>query len=166
MDEDTLSQFVAITSAQPERASQYLRLTEGNLEQAIQLYFESDGVDMGASLPSQPHQSSAAAGSSSNTAINIDDDDDDDDLDTQARRDEEMARRMQQEMYGGQGGAGGGGNGEEDIRAPDARRMDTLVGGGPAGLGDDEDGFNAAVFEQLNRRQRRTMQRMRPAPLV
>lgn len=45
MDE-AVAQFTGITGASPHRAEQYLRLTDGNLEQAVQLYFDSDGVDL------------------------------------------------------------------------------------------------------------------------
>lgn len=45
MDEAVI-QFTGITGATPQRAEQYLRLTDGNLEQAVQLYFDSDGVDL------------------------------------------------------------------------------------------------------------------------
>ncbi|TKA49308.1 hypothetical protein B0A49_13080 [Cryomyces minteri] len=59
MDDDLISQFSAITSADVSRAQQYLTLTEGNLEQAIQLYFDSDGMDMGASVPQAPQTSAS-----------------------------------------------------------------------------------------------------------
>ncbi|KAK5013189.1 UBX domain protein Ubx2, partial [Cryomyces antarcticus] len=59
MDDDLISQFTAITSADVSRAQQYLILTEGNLEQAIQLYFDSDGMDMGAPVPQAPQTSAS-----------------------------------------------------------------------------------------------------------
>lgn len=46
MDNDTLSKFTAITSTTNESAQQYLNLTDGNLEQALELYFASDGADL------------------------------------------------------------------------------------------------------------------------
>jgi UBX domain-containing protein 7 len=66
MEEETLSQFVGITGSQPERAEQYLRITDYQLEQAIQLFFDQGGVDLeGPSrnttttqappVPSRPH---------------------------------------------------------------------------------------------------------------
>ena len=64
MDED-VAQFTGITGASPHRAEQYLRLTDGNLEQAVQLYFDSDGVDLEGQDPptgptaSQPTMASA-----------------------------------------------------------------------------------------------------------
>ncbi|KAI9832369.1 MAG: hypothetical protein M1819_004357 [Sarea resinae] len=44
--DDLVAQFTSITDAPPQRAAQYLRLTDGNLEQAMQLYFDSDGMDL------------------------------------------------------------------------------------------------------------------------
>ncbi|KAI9818156.1 MAG: hypothetical protein M1827_000781 [Pycnora praestabilis] len=44
--DDIIAQFTDITSASPERAAQYLRLTDGDLAQAMQLFFDSDGVDL------------------------------------------------------------------------------------------------------------------------
>ena len=41
-----VAQFTSITGASPERALQYLHLTDGNLEQAMQLFFDSDGIDL------------------------------------------------------------------------------------------------------------------------
>jgi hypothetical protein len=168
MDE-LITQFVGITSANPERAQQYLTLTDNNLEQAIQLFFDSDGADMGASLPqpSAPQPSSDASRSNyTNNAdgtVTIDSDnemDDDVEVTASARQpppsayedDEAMARRLQEEAYG----AGGGGAGMNDVRAPMARTTETLVGPesrwGPAN--DDED-MRAAIAEQMMNRQRR-----------
>ena len=47
--DDLVAQFTAVTSADPERAAQYLRLTEGNLEQAIQLFYDSPALDLNTS---------------------------------------------------------------------------------------------------------------------
>ena len=46
MDDDSIDQFVAITGTSPERAQQYLRLSDDNIEQAIELFYASDGVDL------------------------------------------------------------------------------------------------------------------------
>ncbi|KAI9778176.1 MAG: hypothetical protein M1835_004995 [Candelina submexicana] len=57
MDE-AVAQFTSITGASPQRAVQYLRLTDSNLEQAVQLFFDSDGVDLeGQDPPSEPTMS-------------------------------------------------------------------------------------------------------------
>ncbi|KAI9808255.1 MAG: hypothetical protein M1825_004712 [Sarcosagium campestre] len=46
MDDDTIAQFTTITNSSPAIATQYLQLSDGNLEQAMQLFFESGGIDM------------------------------------------------------------------------------------------------------------------------
>lgn len=160
MDEENVANFCGITSCSPEQAAQYLRLTDGNLEQAIQLFFDSPGL---ADAPAAPSQPSAAASSAQNP-INIDSDDDmhfdpapqGNAPSTRAQPgvedDEAMARRLQEEMYGGGGGAAGGA-GNDEIRAPIERRVETLVGPGSNwGPADDEEDLDAMVQEQLARR--------------
>ena len=172
MDE-LIANFTAITSADPTRAQQYLSLTDGNLEQAIQLYFDSDGADMGAT-PAAAAAQAPTTGSASRTGytegpgglVTIDDDDDDNQVDSSVRHgqayedDEAIARRMQEDMYSQ-------GEQEQEVRAPMARTTETLVGpeadyyagggggGGGGGVGGDEDDMNAAVMEQMMNRQRR-----------
>ena len=157
--DDVLAQFTSITSADPERASQYLRVTDNNLEQAIQLYFESDGVDMGGSLnppaASAVPVSTAAAAEPHPPPINLDSDDEEvgerppHGLDN----DEAMARRLQDEMYGSSGP-----NREtmdqEDVRAPMGRTTETLLGPG-ADWREDPDEMRAAIAEQMVARQQR-----------
>jgi hypothetical protein len=158
MDDENVLNFCGITSCDPDRAAQYLRLTDGNLEQAIQLFFDSPGL---ADAPSAPPQPSAAASSAQNP-INVDSDDDMDfdpapqgtTPSTRAQPgvedDEAMARRLQEEMYGG---GGPGGAGADEVRAPIERRMETLVGPGSNwGPAEDEEDLDAMVQEQLARR--------------
>lgn len=173
--DDLIAQFTAITSADPSRAQQYLALTENNLEQAIQLYFDSDGADMGATLPqpaapAAPSQLSAGGGpgyrENADGVVTIDSDDDEMEDDfggapipgsaaapaqsTGAYEDDEaMARRLQEEAYGA-GGAGG----VDEVRAPMARTTETLVGP-DANWGSDEADMRAAISEQMMARQRR-----------
>lgn len=155
MDDENISNFVAITSCDPAKAAQYLSLTEGNLEQAIQLFFDSPNLDFG-SPPQQQQPQSSNAGN----PIHIDSDDDMSDYDQPSRPlpntedDEAMARRLQEEMYGA-GGAGGAA--QDEVRAPMERRTETLVGPGANwGPGDDEDDIQAMVQEQLARRRNPT----------
>ncbi|KAI5243870.1 hypothetical protein E4T43_04035 [Aureobasidium subglaciale] len=148
MDDELIANFTAITSATPERARQYLTLTDNNLEQAIQLFFDSDGADMGAAMPQQSAQPAAQPASrryneDDNGVVTIDSDDD-----AAYEDDEAMARRLQQEAYGTA-------SGEEDVRAPMARTTETLVGPGSRWTGDDEDDVDAMVQEQMLARQRR-----------
>ena len=156
----------------PERAQQYLSLTDGNLEHAIQLYFDSGGVDMGAAAPSQPAQPPTRPNQgyreNADGTVTIDSDDDmADDVTRPAHAqsaaasgfedDEAMARRLQDEAYGAGGAA------QEDIRAPMARRTEALIGP-DAQWGGGEDDMGAAVAEQMMARQRR--RRSRPVRAV
>ncbi|KAF2832120.1 hypothetical protein CC86DRAFT_280050 [Ophiobolus disseminans] len=161
MEDENIVNFVSITSCDPDKAAQYLRLTEGNFEQAIQLYFDSPNLDLGGA-PAAPAPAQNAA-ASARDPITIDSDEDMSDFDPAAHTsnpparpppaledDEAMARRLQEEMYGG-----GGPPGEEEVRAPMQRTTETLIGPGsnwgPADA-DDNDDLDAAVQEQLARR--------------
>lgn len=170
MDEQ-IGTFCAFTSATPEQAQRYLALTEGNVEQAVELFFSNP--DLGASAaPSAPAQPA-----SRDEPITIDDDDEiggsDDEVqetgsrpapaaqpDHSVESDEAMARRLQEEMYGAGGGSGGRGAGgmgvdEEGYRAPIDRRTETLVGPGSHDWRSDPGEMNAAIAHQLmNRHQR------------
>ncbi|KAF2854580.1 UBX domain-containing protein 7 [Plenodomus tracheiphilus IPT5] len=163
MDDGNVADFISITSCDPDKAAQYLRLTDGNLEQAIQLYFDSPNLDFGpaAAAPAPPAASNAA--SSAHNPIHVDSDDDMADFHPAAHAstpptrpapstedDEAMARRLQEEMYGGGGRAAAD---PDEVRAPMQRTTETLVGPdanwGPADADDDVD---AMVQEQLARR--------------
>jgi hypothetical protein len=158
MDEESIVNFCSITSCDPAKATQYLQLTDGNFEQAIQLFFDAPGLDFTPGAPSQP----PAAASSAQNPIDVDSDDDMDfgpapqgaTPPTQAQPgvedDEAMARRLQEEMYGG---GGPGGAGADEVRAPMQRTTETLVGPGANwGPADDEEDIDAMVQEQLARR--------------
>lgn len=61
-DDDLVAQFVGITEAPADRAQQYLRISDGNIEQAVELYFSTGGVDLegpSSSTPAQASQPSA-----------------------------------------------------------------------------------------------------------
>lgn len=149
MDEEAVLNFVSITGANPQKAAQYLRLADNNLEQAIELFFESPNLDVG----DGPASSTTPAATNANNPITVDSDEEMSDFDvgaaTQAHRsdmedDEAMARRLQEEMYGQ----------PEQVRAPMARTTETLVGPNSNwGPGDDDaDEVEARVQEQLARR--------------
>lgn len=164
MDEQ-ISTFCAFTSGTPDQAQRFLTLTDGNVEQAVELFFSSP--DLGSSTGNAP---SAPTQSNRDAPITIDDDEvedfDDDVQETGSRPtrtgpsvedDEAMARRMQEEMYGGGGssrGAGAGGFDEEGVRAPMARTTETLVGPGSSDWRQDPGEMNAAIAQQLYERQR------------
>ncbi|KAL8784517.1 MAG: hypothetical protein Q9213_003921 [Squamulea squamosa] len=46
MDDETLAQFTSITGTKPETARQYLGFTDGDVQQAIELFFANDGADL------------------------------------------------------------------------------------------------------------------------
>ncbi|KAI6794940.1 hypothetical protein KC327_g17321, partial [Hortaea werneckii] len=154
---EQIATFTAFTSATPQQAQQYLSLTDGNVEQAVELFFNSP--DLGNQPPAQP---APAAGR--DDPITIDDDEDDVQMTGSSapqgasfEDDEAMARRLQEEMYGSGGGGGaGGGMGDVDpetgVRAPMARTTETLVGPGSGDWRDDPEEMNAAIFEQMQRR--------------
>lgn len=131
-------QMVSITDTTPERAQQYLQVTDGDVNQAVSLFFESGGADLGGSrsTPAQPSARVTGSGEAADP-ISLDDDNISDDNDpsitgyrrpttrtADAEDDEAMARRLQDEMYGVAG------DDENNIRAPIARQTETLVGPG------------------------------------
>lgn len=160
MDDENILNFVNITSCDPDKAAQYLRLTEGNFEQAIQLYFDSPNLDLGgaSAAAAAPAQN---APSSARNPIAVDSDDDLMDFETPVdastppsrpppaiEDDEAMARRLQEEMYGA-----GGPMGEQEVRAPMQRTTETLIGPGSNwGAADEDEDVDAMVQEQLARR--------------
>jgi len=132
MDE-AIAQMVAFTDTTPDRAAQYLQVTDGDVEQAVSLFFESGGVDLGGPTTTATQPSALAGSGDASNPINLDDDnlDNHGPVATTSRSvapaavddDEAMARRLQEEMYG----AGGE---EHTVRAPLARQTETLVGPG------------------------------------
>ncbi|OJJ42942.1 hypothetical protein ASPZODRAFT_124545 [Penicilliopsis zonata CBS 506.65] len=167
MDGDVVAQFSEITGSSPELAIQYLQLTEFNIEQAMQLYFENGG----APLAEEPSVSTSGPQHSAHTAtgyegrsgvVNLDSEDDlaiDETRSTPPQNqathtssgahtfedDAAMARRLQEELYAGQDNTDG-------VRAPMARTTETLVG--PGADFDDGD-MHASLLGQLRTRQSR-----------
>jgi hypothetical protein len=145
IDEALVTQFSAITDAPKRKAETYLRVSDMNLEQAIQLYFETGGVDMdippSSSTPTAPPLPARPVTGAGDELIEIDDDVDDDMREalvasgggssdptnggtaagSAAYDDEALARQLQQEFYEGGSGESNG------VRAPMARTVETLV---------------------------------------
>jgi hypothetical protein len=144
-------QFTDITGANEARARQYLTVSDGDVEQAIQLYFESGGIDMGGAVEAQPSATTRAGSGRPEDPISLDDDDDED-MDMvnghSVEDDEAMAKRLQEEMYGAQGAGGP----EEDVRAPMARTTQTLLGPDASDFRNDDAELDRAVQEQMARR--------------
>lgn len=158
MDGDVLAQFTEITGSSPELATQYLQLTDFNIEQAMQLYFENGGAPLTEDpLPPSSGQPTTHGGHGVSTAHDSDDEVTIDETRSTPRNqppqglaaddDEAMARRLQEEMYSTR---------EEDtsdgVRAPMARTTETLVG--PEPEFDDGD-MHANILDQLRARQTR-----------
>ena len=173
---DAINQFIAITDVSPDKARQYLNISDNNIERAVELFFETGGVDLieatqpqtSTSTTNEPPPVSppqARPGRSGDDIIDLDSDEELNDL-TEGQgsasagaanafvpptheSDEAMARRLQEEMYGQ---AGVGDVDADGYRAPIARTTETLVGPDPYDL-NDEDEMRAAVLEQLQRRE-------------
>lgn len=172
MENDVVAQFTEITSSSPELATQYLQLTDFNIEQAMQLYFENGGAPLTDDPVPSTSGSRQAGYEDESGVVHVDSDDDVTvDESRSAHRsqpaqgsnledeDEAMARRLQEELYSGGGGGGGGsgGSGErgdnsDGVRAPMARTTETLVG--PEDDFDDGD-MHASILSQLRARQQR-----------
>lgn len=167
--EDKVAQFVEITSSSPELARQYLQLTEFNIEQAMQLYFENGGVALAEeTLPSTGSsrmgpRARASVYEDESGVVHIDSDDETEMTPSSARLtrppppppqqqqqsaledDAAYARRLQEEMYSAMG------NGDQ-VRAPMARTTETLVGPEAHFDGDD---MHASILGQLRAHQSR-----------
>lgn len=102
MEDETIGQFCAVTSAEPSVAERYLAFTAGDLDTAVTLFFESGGqMGQDASVSTLADDRLSAAASSSGSVTNAEDD-------------EAMARRLAQE-WGGQ-----------EVRAPIAPTRQVL----------------------------------------
>ncbi|KAI9731288.1 MAG: hypothetical protein M1818_007913 [Claussenomyces sp. TS43310] len=180
MDDEALSGFVAITGASPEVARHFLHMTDGSMEQAIQLFFDSPDLSttMSAETPSappaqasRPHRQAAQMGRTDSAGVvHLDSDDDDDmtdnDYEGNAARNAQKEESNTASNVGGYsddeamarrmqeelyaGGDMSGGFDAEGVRAPIARTTETLVG--PNADWGPED-MHDAVLQQLRLRQ-------------
>lgn len=174
MDE-AIEGFTGITGASADVARRYLGLTDENVEQAIQLFFDSP--DLATHEPAAPPEPTSsrpeipnaerpaprqrAPRNDSDDEMDLDHDEEeeeDEDISTAAavgraadyEDDEAMARRMQEELYAG--GDASGGYDADGVRAPIGRRTETLADT----FGDDgPDDMHAAVLQQMQMRDRR-----------
>lgn len=159
MDEEDVSQFMAIAGCSQEVARHFLRITDGDAQQAIQLYFDSPDLAAAAaapesqSLPPQrpstsraPNAASAMGREDSNGVINLDSDDDvdmaeDDGWSSQPHN----SGTQSNDRFGVVGddealarrlqeeiysqGGASHTSGSDHVRAPIARTTETLIGG-------------------------------------
>lgn len=174
MANSQIEELKAIINCSDDAAATLLQIANGDLMQAMNLYF--DNPDIVNSVRAAPaSRSNQARGTSSGNAIQIDSDDEGDDVqvldsdddmsfgnedaaavarNAQEEEDAAMAKRLQEELYGGGGAGGQGASGGDDVRAPIARTTETLMA--PSyGYGEDDMDNAAAVMEQLRRRQHR-----------
>ncbi|KAI4198537.1 MAG: hypothetical protein LQ346_002740 [Caloplaca aetnensis] len=61
MEDGALAQFASITGTKPEKAQQYLSFTDGDVQQAIELFFANEGADLDVPATSNPPTSSSNA---------------------------------------------------------------------------------------------------------
>ncbi|KAG0376210.1 hypothetical protein BGX24_008128 [Mortierella sp. AD032] len=128
VNSEDIVQFCAITSADPEVASNYLTVCDGSLDRAITLYMESGGIDLSGTTPtsSSSNNNNISRGerrsrSSSNDGSG--------DFGGGFDQDEELARSLQEEDS----------RAAQSIRAPIAPRHEML-------LGDDFGGHSSSMF--------------------
>ncbi|KAH6675289.1 UBX domain-containing protein [Plectosphaerella plurivora] len=135
MDED-ISNFAAITNADPQVARGFLEMSGGNLEAAIQLYFEnpdiqnSFGAAGAASVPPALPRANTrpGTGSGADRPIEIDSDDDDNIMTIDDDEDDFVERQ------GSANAAQVARNAQEEEDAAMAKRLqEELYGGGGAG---------------------------------
>lgn len=160
--EELVPEFTAITDTTEEQAIQYLTITDNDLAQAIQLFYDHPNLvgTTNNNPPPPPHPQPQARSRPSrhrpyddDEVITIDDDSDDElgDAEMSESRqpdtvdDEEIARRMQEEYYSNSGVDA------EGVRAPIERTTETLVGPGPDYGGED---FPPVVQQQMLERAR------------
>jgi hypothetical protein len=159
-DEDNIVAFTGFTGASTTVARHYLRLTDNDAQQAIQLFFDSP--ELASAIPPEPSGGSASTSQrrrgnigreDESGVVHIDSDSDHEDMDVDNHLNNEtnvvdrsameeddaaMARRLQEEMYAG--GDMGAGVDADGVRAPMERRTETLVGpGADWGSGDIHD---------------------------
>ena len=158
MADADISSFVDITGTSASVARGFLEMTNGDMQQAIQLFFENPDLQHSISSATRPEATSSrqqrGVREDDQGVIHIDSDDDSDSGDVQevarnAQEEEDaaMAKRLQEDMYSGDPG------GAEGVRSPIRGTTETLVAPSSAwggGLGDDD--IHSEVMEQIQRR--------------
>lgn len=145
--EGQIAQFMSITDCTQQKAESYLKVSDYDLEQALQLFFDTGGADMEASTPApfvtSPFPTRPPFGTDpiDDDATDIEDEDMREAMRASEQNpparpagrgvgsfedDEAMARRLQEELYGTASGEASGGV-ENGVRAPIAKTMETLV---------------------------------------
>lgn len=145
MDDKAANMFAMVTGASEDIARRYLAFTDQNVEQAVELFFNSPDLASSAgdaqarpppipssTRPSDPAKQHGAGDGDSDDDMDYEPSGEDEqlnrDIAAATEDDEAMARRLQNEMY--EGGVPGGGPQEDEVRAPMQRTTETLMGGG------------------------------------
>jgi hypothetical protein len=189
MADSAVAQFTEITGASPETATQYLQLTDYNLQTAMQLYFENGGAEL--QLPnteapaapptsSPPHGINRSAGyEDEHGVVHIDSDADTSGDDNPVSSKINLPRSTSSGHGVSAANAGSTydddlamarrlqeelyASGDTGVRAPMRRTTETLVG--PDMGFDDPEDINANVMRQMHaRRQARSSERISFAP--
>jgi len=152
MDE-LIAQFTAITDAPPRKAETYLKVSDGDLQQAIQLYFDTGGADMesgpstqSAPPPPPPPPVLSSRHTLDDDSIQIDDDDgmDGDDDDDDDLREALLASEPTTAASGS--GSGSGINPAYDEDEAIARRLqEEFYGGAGGAVSGGENGIRAPI---------------------
>ncbi|KAF8980352.1 hypothetical protein BGZ46_004316 [Entomortierella lignicola] len=116
VNSEDIVQFCAITSADPDVASNYLTVCEGSLERAITLYMESGGIDLAGTSSSTSNNNNATR--SERRSRTTSNDGSTGGFGGTFDQDEELARSLQEEDA----------NAADAIRAPIAPRHEMLLG--------------------------------------
>ncbi|KAL5597015.1 uncharacterized protein BROUX77_006963 [Berkeleyomyces rouxiae] len=167
---DNIALFSDITGMTQAVAEGYLRMAEGSLESAVQLYYENPELHHSfnavSNFSSRPQPTSQGHREDEDGVIHIDDSDEGSNLEmdhgfdhdndhalasqiaAQAQADEDaaMAKRLQEELYAENHGQAG----NDDIRAPIASRTETLVGWNDY----DQDAGQMDFLADMDRRRR------------
>ncbi|KAF9582423.1 hypothetical protein BGW38_000227 [Lunasporangiospora selenospora] len=114
VDSEDILQFCAITSADPEVASSYLTVCDGDIERAISLYMESGGADLrGIVSPTNNNTSSNSGNRGSRRSRSASNERNSGGYDDAFDQDAALARSLQE---------------QDNIRAPIAPRHEMLLG--------------------------------------
>ena len=121
MDEKIVN-FMSITDTSVKKAESYLRVSDGDLAQAIQLFFDTGGIDI--DLPSDSHTPSAGISSGPTAVSGIQHDPITIDEDIE---DEDLNAALNASHYSSHAGPASGGVSSERPASPPVRNVPTAV---------------------------------------
>jgi hypothetical protein len=183
--DDLIAQFTAITGTNASKARPYLNLTDGNLEQAIQLFFEDPNLAVESTSPppppapapapvSRPAPRSRTYHEDADGVVYVPSDSDGEEMDLDLDEEEEPVAEasapasafvpnteddeaIARRLQEEMYGAAG--REPEGVRAPIARTSETLVGPGATPWEPNDDAsMQAMIAHQMRARQARQQQ--------